>query len=117
MVTTGQNAGTTYYLNDASSGAMEEKSIAAGVTTWRDHILVEGRMVAERFCTGAAPCASSGATLNYFVLDHLGSITVITDGSGNVLQRLSRSRTFELADSRRELGLGDLQLSRVLSIG
>jgi RHS repeat-associated protein len=89
MVTTGQNAGTTYYLNDSSSGAMEEKSIVAGVTTWHDYILVEGRMVAERFCTGAAPCASGGATLNYFVLDHLGSITVITDGVGNVLQRLS----------------------------
>jgi RHS repeat-associated protein len=89
MITTGQNAGTTYYLNEPSSGAMEEKSIVAGVTTWHDFIMVEGRMVAERFCTGAAPCSSSGATLNYFVLDHLGSITVITDGSGNVLQRLS----------------------------
>jgi RHS repeat-associated protein len=89
MVTTGQNAGTTYYLNDPSSGAMEEKSVVGGVTTWHDYILVEGRMVAERFCAGVAPCASSRATLNYFVLDHLGSITVITDGAGNVLQRLS----------------------------
>jgi RHS repeat-associated protein len=89
MVTAGPNAGTTYYLNDPSSGAMEEKSVVGGVTTWHDYIQVEGRMAAERFCTGAAPCASGGATLNYFVLDHLGSITVITDGAGNVLQRLS----------------------------
>jgi len=89
MTATGQNAGTIYYLNDPSSGAMEEESIAGGVTTWHDYIMVEGRMVAERFCTGASPCASGGATLNYFVTDHLGSITVITDGSGNVLQRLS----------------------------
>jgi len=89
MITTGQNAGTTYYLNDPSSGAMEEESIVGGAATWRDYIMVEGKMVAERFCTGAAPCASGGATLNYFVLDHLGGVTVITDGVGNVLQRLS----------------------------
>jgi RHS repeat-associated protein len=89
MVTGGANGGTTYYLNDTSSGAMEEKSIVAGVTTWRDYIMVEGRMVAERFCTGAAPCASGAATLNYFVLDHLGSIAVIVNATGSVLNRLS----------------------------
>jgi hypothetical protein len=32
MITTGQNAGTTYYLNDPSSGAMEEESIVGGMS-------------------------------------------------------------------------------------
>ncbi len=57
QVTTGGGAGTTYYLNDTITGAMEEKTVAGGTTTWHDYILADGRMVAERFCTGAtAPC-------------------------------------------------------------
>ena len=88
MVTGGLNAGTTYYLNDPSSGAMEEKQIVAGVTTWRDYIMADGKLVAQRVCTGAAPC-SSGVQLQYFILDHLGSVTVVVDASGSVLNRLS----------------------------
>ena len=45
-------------------------------------------MVAERFCTGAAPCAT-GAAFNYFTLDHLGSITVIADATGAIFERLN----------------------------
>jgi hypothetical protein len=65
MVTAGVNAGTTYYLN--SSGATEEEYIAGGATSWRDYIMADGKLLAERFCTGAAPC-SGGATYTYFVL-------------------------------------------------
>jgi RHS repeat-associated protein len=88
MVSSGLNAGTTYYMNDAASGAMEEREVVAGVTTWRDYIMADGKLIAQRQCVGPPPC-SSGASMLYFILDHLGSVTVVTDGSGNVLQRLS----------------------------
>jgi RHS repeat-associated protein len=88
MVSSGLNAGTTYYLNDDASGAMEEREVVAGVTTWRDYIMADGKLIAQRQCVGPPPC-SSGASMLYFILDHLGSVTVVTDGSGAVLQRLS----------------------------
>ncbi len=88
MVSSGLNAGTTYYLDDAASGAMEEREVVAGVTTWRDYIMADGKLIAQRQCVGPPPC-SSGASMLYFILDHLGSVTVVTDGSGTVLQRLS----------------------------
>ena len=37
-------------------------------------------------CTGAAPC-NSGASFSYFVLDHLGSVAVVTNAAGTVLER------------------------------
>ncbi|HEX5324012.1 MAG TPA: RHS repeat-associated core domain-containing protein [Capsulimonadaceae bacterium] len=88
QVTTGTAAGTTYYLNDPVTGTLEEELLSGSTTTWHDYIMADGRMVAERFCTGAAPCTGT-PTLEYFVPDHLGSISVITDASGNVLERLS----------------------------
>jgi RHS repeat-associated protein len=88
QVATGANAGTTAYLNDPSSGAMEEKFIAGSVITWRDYIIADGKMVGQRSCVGAAPCTGT-PTLEYFTFDHLGSISVITDGTGAVLERLS----------------------------
>lgn len=82
----GGSTTTTTYLYAA--GTMTEKAVTGGTTTWHDFLRVGGKLVAERFCTGSAPC-TSGATWIYFVLDHLGSIAVTTDSSGTVLERLS----------------------------
>jgi RHS repeat-associated protein len=62
---------TNTYLNDPVSNVMTEHYVANGVTTWRTYFVVDGKIVAERF--------SSGATVNmqYFVLDHLGSVAAI----------------------------------------
>ena len=55
---------------------------AAGTAQWRDYLTVSGSMIGVRF---------SGATVQtrYFHKDHLGSIAVITDENGAVLERLS----------------------------
>ncbi|MBS1982826.1 MAG: hypothetical protein JST16_01535, partial [Bdellovibrionales bacterium] len=79
---------TTYYLNDPISGTMSEKTVSGSTVTWHDYLVADGRMVGERFCTGAAPC-STGATWSFFVSDHLGSIAVVTDSAGTVTERLS----------------------------
>ena len=42
-----------------------------------------------RFKWGTDPWSGNVVGWNYFVLDHLGSVAVITDQGGNVLQRLS----------------------------
>ncbi|MDR3527917.1 MAG: RHS repeat-associated core domain-containing protein [Rhizomicrobium sp.] len=72
-------SGATYYLNDPVSGAMAEKQVSGSSTTWHDYIQADGRIVAEKL---------SGATtaMRYFVLDHLGSVAVITDEMGSVPQ-------------------------------
>src|SRR5205085_546927 len=80
----GSTVTDTIYLNDPISGAMSEVSVTGGTTTWHDYIKADGRLVAERSCTGAAPC-STGETWNYFARDHLGSISVITDATGAAL--------------------------------
>jgi hypothetical protein len=48
--------------------------IPGATTTWHDYILVDGHIVAEKY---------SGATTatDYFVLDHLSSVAVVTDGT------------------------------------
>src|SRR5579862_3104783 len=69
----------TLYLNDPMSGALEEK---VGPSTRNDYIMADGHMVAERIAT-------INTVVEYFTLDHLGSISVVTDATGNVLQRLS----------------------------
>ena len=86
VLTVGGVATTTTYLNDPVSGAMGEKVVTGGTTTWHDFIQAGGVLVAERFCTGSSPC-SSGATWAYFVTDHLGSASVLTDGTGAVTER------------------------------
>ena len=74
------NVEDTTYVNDAASGAMEEHVVLSGTTTWRDYVLADGRIVMEKF---------SGATVatNYMASDHLGSIAVLTDQTGAVVER------------------------------
>jgi RHS repeat-associated protein len=81
---TGTLNNTTYYLNDPASGAMSEKFVAGSTTTWRDYIMADGHMVAERF-----KVVGGSTSLRYFVLDHLGSVAAITDEAGTVTERLS----------------------------
>ncbi|HEY1707186.1 MAG TPA: FG-GAP-like repeat-containing protein [Rhizomicrobium sp.] len=102
QVTAGTTAGTTTYLNDPFGGATEEKYVVAGSATWRDYIVADGQMIALRSVGNSSPpvwgsvvwgafswTASSATTpvVLYFTLDHLGSISVITDASGHVAER------------------------------
>ena len=106
QVTTGTGAGTTYYLNDPISGAMEETFNTGSGITWRDYIMADGHMVALRsqppstvppvWNTTSTPnwgsftwTASSppAPSVLYFTLDNLGSISVVADSSGTVVER------------------------------
>jgi len=78
---------TTLYLN--ALGGMSELASSGSTLTWHDFIVADGQLVAERFCTGSAPCASSGATLKYFVTDHLGSIAMVLNDDGSMAEHLS----------------------------
>ena len=73
-------SGTTTYLNDPVTGAMEEKLVAGSTATWHDYIQADGHIVAEKF---------SGATnaVRYIVADHLGSTAIVTDETGAVVER------------------------------
>ena len=95
----GSGAVTTTYLNDPVSGAMEEAVLSGGVTTRRDYIQADGHIVAERMVGtvgtptnwnaanwGSFQWAGSVSVL-YFTLDHLGSIAVITDTTGAIVER------------------------------
>jgi YD repeat-containing protein len=72
--------GTVTYLN--ALGGTSEKLVSGSATTWHDYVLGDGRIVAEKF---------SGAVtqVSYFVSDHLGSVHLIADSTGTVIERLS----------------------------
>ncbi len=74
-------SGTTTYLNDPASGAMEEEFVAGSTTTWRDYLMADGQIVALRSNTGGT------VTPLYFNGDHLGSASVLTSASGAVTER------------------------------
>ncbi len=94
---------TTIYLNDPTSGAMSEHYLSSG--GWRDYIIADGHIVAQRsFTPSTTPpvwgnatttqwggftwtASSSTPQVLYFTLDHLGSVTLITDGSGAVTEQ------------------------------
>ena len=77
---------TTTYLNDPLTGAMSEAVVSAATTQWHDYVMAGRSIVAERFCTGAAPCAA-GATMLYFTGDQLGSTSALTDQTGALVER------------------------------
>lgn len=92
---------------------------ANALPTWTDYITIDGQIVAQRnvqyplasawglqnwgsfnwgapsgskwgsFNWGAANWSGNVVSWSYFNLDHLGSVAVITDQGGNVVQRLS----------------------------
>ncbi len=102
-LTSGSTTTTTTYLNDPASGAMSEKVVSGSATAWHDYVLADGHIIAEHTSTsgGGGPVwgtaqwgnfnwsSSAGAApgWQYFVLDHLGSIAVVTDANGAVLER------------------------------
>jgi hypothetical protein len=71
--------GTTLYFNGFGAHA----ELVMGSWKWNDFLTVGNVMVGVRSTIGGT------ATTSYFHTDHLGSISVITDQSGNVLERLS----------------------------
>ncbi len=98
---TGTLAATTTYLNDPASGAMSEKIVVPGNVSWRDYLTVDGHIVAQRsstaasgpvwgaFTWGAATWTAPVVTWSWFVLDSLGSVAIIADNGGALVQRLS----------------------------
>ncbi len=77
-------SGTTLYI--AGFGVLAELS-GAGTTAaqWTDYLAVGNAKVGMR----VLQTASETLNTRYFHTDHLGSISVITDENGNVLERLS----------------------------
>jgi RHS repeat-associated protein len=82
LLTTASTNFTTNYLNDPISGAIAEKVVSGSTNTWNDYLMVDGKLVGERICSSPAPsCPAASATWQYFVPDHLGSVSVVTDGT------------------------------------
>jgi len=82
-LTTASTTTTTTYLNDPINGAASEKAVTGGTVAWNNYLMADGKLIAERSTVGAS------VTTSYFVLDHLGSIAVVTDGTGTVTSRQS----------------------------
>jgi RHS repeat-associated protein len=81
-LTTASTNVTTNYLNDPVSGAIAEKVVSGSTNTWNDYLMADGKLVGERICTAPTPsCPAANATWQYFILDHLGSVSVVTDGA------------------------------------
>ena len=79
--TGGSGTVTTTYLNDPASNVMTEGLHQTGQSSWKTYIVADGHIVAQRLTVnGKTP-----VTMNYFTLDHLGSVAVITDGTGAVI--------------------------------
>jgi RHS repeat-associated protein len=79
-----QGSQSTYYLNDAASGVMTEKLKNGTEVRWNDYLMADGKLVGVRH---TLPDLSTRT--RFFVADHLGSISVITDELQQVVERLS----------------------------
>ncbi|HXC55051.1 MAG TPA: RHS repeat-associated core domain-containing protein [Rhizomicrobium sp.] len=90
-LTSGTTTDKTLYRNDPISGGAEELFINSSAISWSDYIRVDGQIVAQRSCQtipGASSCSATPTWL-YFVTDHLGSTSVLTNSAGTVTERLS----------------------------
>jgi RHS repeat-associated protein len=72
---------TTRYFDAFGVHAEVVLTSGGAVSQWNDYLMVGGSMVGVRFLQG------STVTLRYFHQDHLGSIAVITDQNGAVVER------------------------------
>jgi YD repeat-containing protein len=117
-MTTASTTATTTYLNDPVNGAMSEKVATGTSNTWNDYLTVDGRLIGERSCTAAAPTCTTGATWQYFVLDHLGSVAVVTDGTPGspTLHQVTVRQSFDAwGKQRNEDGSDDTTCSNGLT--
>lgn len=81
---------TTVYLNDPASGVSLEKTTGSGgAVTWNLYIRTAGGLVAQRIESLPSGGGVAAVAMRYYVSDHLGSIAVITDEIGAVVERLA----------------------------
>jgi hypothetical protein len=81
-------AKTTLYINDPGSGIRVEKVLGSGGSVqWKEYLVAGGKLIGEHFTNIAGPSVTTAT--RYFVTDHLGSVAVITDETGAVVERLS----------------------------
>lgn len=83
--TVGGATTTTYYYDDAASGISFERVVAPSVTTWNEYLFAGGQRIGVHYSATTAPPEH----FLYFVTDHLGSVSVITNGAGMVAERLA----------------------------
>jgi len=75
---------TVKYFNDPISGLSAEHHSTGG-GTWHDYLIADG----QRFGLRIKPPTPAAVSWQLYVPDHLGSVAVVTDGAGAVVQRLS----------------------------
>jgi hypothetical protein len=67
------------------NGVLSERLIGSGgATQWTDYVFVAGRMIGMR-----VERSSGEVHTRYFHRDHLGSVAIITNETGGVVERLS----------------------------
>jgi RHS repeat-associated protein len=94
---TNMMGGTTWYLHGQNNALLFEKELKAnGVTENRHYLQAAGMtfaMVTTRSGAGVSSTASDpskrSSQVRYFHQDHLGSMSVITDEAGQVVERLA----------------------------
>ncbi len=95
---------TRIYMNNMFDGAGSEKSTTGTSVTWSDYIVAGGHIVAERFNVIGV------ISTRYFVGDHEGSTSVLTDES----QRVSERNSYDSWGKRRHAdGTDDPSCSQV----
>ncbi len=89
-------AGITYYLNGQNNDLGYEKEVKEGGLIEHKHYLSAGGIVFAMQISRAGNLSNSGAggtrpaqTLQYLHHDHLGSVAVVTDDTGSVVERLA----------------------------
>src|SRR5690554_972146 len=75
---------TIYYLNDPVSGASAEYHSASG-GEWHDYLIVEGQRIGKRTQT----LSPASVSHQRYIQDHLGSIALVLDDNGNLIQKMS----------------------------
>lgn len=77
----------TYYFEGAGGRTELKVDPATGERRWKDFIYAGNRLVAQRFLTEANGATPEEVKLVYFSQDHLGSVSVLTDETGQVIER------------------------------
>ncbi|MDD4617067.1 MAG: hypothetical protein PHW76_08165, partial [Alphaproteobacteria bacterium] len=73
---------TTTYLNDPFM-KVEKVVGASGAVQWNEYLFAGGEAIGVRFVR------STGPVMRYFANDHLGSVQMIMDETGAIIERLS----------------------------